>query len=265
MCGRCNLQFFERRYSPSEIEFLYHDYRGDEYLRRRKRWEPWYSNKRNESLGHDDEVTLKRKLAVEGFLSRFLDSSTRLRIVDYGGDEGQFIPTLPNIDFSGVFEVSGRPVRSGVKTLTSLEQVCSVSPNLIMLCHVLEHFTDPRAELQRIVGLIDVGSHLYVEVPLDGHQVKAATPTWLVALFRSCRVLFIVSDFISQICRYPLGWNSRFRLIKQSEHLQFFSLSTLEVLAVKLGLSVIGSFRYTPDSSMGSPETLGVLLKKQCL
>jgi len=261
-CPCCKLQFFTRRYNSSELQFLYSDYRGDNYLARRRRWEPWYSSKRNHLIGHDHRVETTRKQAVEGFLSRFLNSGAALRIVDYGGDEGQFIPQLPSVQFAGVFEVSGRPVRPGTSVLHSLEQVQKTSPNLIMLCHVLEHLTDPRTEFEAVVAVLSPGGHIYIEVPIDGHRVKSPTPPRLIRFFRSSKIVFIVSDFVSQISRFKFGWQSRFRLIKQSEHCQFFTLPTLEVVARELNLNFVGSFTYLPDQSVGTPETLGVLLQK---
>ena len=262
-CSNCDIQFFARRYSSSELQFLYSDYRGAQYLKRRRRWEPWYSSKRNHLIGHDHEVETTRKCAVESFLSKFLNRDSVLRIVDYGGDEGQFIPELPNVEFVGVFEVSGRPVRSGVSILHSLEQLQSASPNLIMLCHVLEHLTAPRIEFEKILALLGNGGHIYIEVPLDGHRVRSPTPPRLIRCLRSSRIVFVLSDFVSQICRFKLGWRSRCRLIKQSEHLQFFTLPTLQIVAQELELSVVGSFTYFSDKSLGTPETLGVLLQKK--
>jgi len=261
-CTACELQIFGRRYSTSELEFLYDGYRGESYLERRKHWEPWYSDKRNHMIGHDQGIEKTRKEAVGSFLLKFLKNGSGLRVVDYGGDEGQFIPLLPNIEFAGVFDVSGRPIRGGVTTLRSVEQVRETSPNLIMLCHVLEHLTDPRAELESILELLSPKGFIYIEVPLDGHRVKSATPPRLIRCIRSSRVVFILVDFVSQVCRFKFGWNSRFRLIKQSEHLQFFSLPALEMIAPELKLTVLGSFTYTPDNSIGTPETLGVLLQK---
>jgi hypothetical protein len=261
-CAACGIQFFSRRYSASELQFLYTDYRGERYLERRKRWEPWYSSKRNYSIGHDEGIQKIRTEAISSFVSRFLREVPGLRIVDYGGDEGQFIPLLPHIEFAGVFDVSGRPVRNGITTLHSLEQVRKASPNLLMLCHVLEHLTNPRDEFESFLELLSSNGFVYLEVPLDNHSVRSATPRRLMRFIRTSRVTFIVADSISQVARFKFGWNSRFRLIKQSEHLQFFSLSSIEKVAPSLDVRILGSFTYTPHHSIGTPETLGVLLQK---
>lgn len=262
-CSYCQLQFFARRYSSSELQLLYGDYRGEKYLKKRRRWEPWYTSKRNHLIGHEQRIETTRKRSVEGFLSGLINGGAMLRIVDYGGDEGQFIPELPNVQFAAVFEVSGRPVRPDVTMLHSFEQVRSSTPNLIMLCHVLEHFTEPRNEFATILTALSPGGYIYIEVPTDGHRVRSPTPPRLISFFRSSRIVFILSDFVSQICRFKFGWQSRFRLIKQSEHLQFFTLSTLQVAAQEFKLNVVGSFTYLPDDSIGTPEALGVLLQKQ--
>jgi hypothetical protein len=262
VCNFCGIQFFGRRYSSSELQFLYTDYRGETYLERRRRWEPWYSRKRNYSIGHDEGVQRRRTEAIGSFISRFLSEISGLRIVDYGGDEGQFIPVLPNVEFAGVFDVSGRPVREGITTLCSLEQVRQASPNMIMLCHVLEHLTNPRAEFESVLELLSSNSFVYLEVPLDSHLVKSATPPRLMRFMRSSRKIFILADFISQVCRFRFGWSSRFRLLKQSEHLQFFSLLSIEKVARSLDVRILGSFTYTPHNSIGTPKTLGVLLQK---
>lgn len=260
-CCDCGLQFFSRRYTPEELSAFYTDYRGPSYVARRRSWEPWYSSRRNDRIGHDENVEHVRNTTVKTFISQHLGQSP-LRIVDYGGDEGQFIPDLDNIEYSGVFDVSGRPLREGIAILRSNEEIKAASPNLIMLCHVLEHLTEPREELSRILEVLSDHGSLYVEVPLDAHRVRSATPTILVRLFRSGRLPFVVADFISQISRFKFGWRSRFRLIKQSEHLQFFSANSLSVLAKILGLTTIAFHRYQPDSAIGTPETLGVLFEK---
>lgn len=261
-CADCELQYFAKRYGPSELEFLYKDYRGSTYLQRRQRWEPWYSTKRNCDIGSDLETERLRKCTVGNFILPFLGEGRKLRIVDYGGDEGQFIPSFLHTEFTGVFDISGKNLRDGVVCLRTAGEVREVSPNLILLCHVLEHLVNPRVEFENVIELLESDGLLYVEVPLDFYRIKSGTPQRLLNAYRSSRFMFILADFVSQICRFRFKSWSRFRLTKQSEHLQFFTLKCLMTSTTSLGLQTLDSFTYRSNAAVGTPTSLGVLFRK---
>jgi hypothetical protein len=95
-CSSCDIKYFTAPFSSEEFERMYNSYRGTEYQQRRHRYEPWYSKKINDAIGHSTEVLEVRRLHLEDLLLSAINpdgsKATLKRVLDVGGDEGQFIP-----------------------------------------------------------------------------------------------------------------------------------------------------------------------------
>lgn len=68
-CRNCKISYFTAAFSDWEFERMYNGYRGAEYQRRRHRYEPWYSKKINEAIGHSTEVLEVRRRHLEKLLN----------------------------------------------------------------------------------------------------------------------------------------------------------------------------------------------------
>ncbi len=117
-CRNCSLRFFDSRLTPEEVERLYTGYRGEEYFRSRHRCEFWYTRKFNTGVGHDGTAIALRKQVAEAFLKRHVDLGTIAAALDYGGDEGQFIPDAVGKE-KYVFELSDAAPVKGVTKIGS--------------------------------------------------------------------------------------------------------------------------------------------------
>lgn len=65
-----------------------------------------------------------------------------------------------------VIDVSDKAMPEGVELHEDFKSI-GASPDLVMICHVLEHLNDPVALLSEVNQVIDPQGMLYVEVPLD--------------------------------------------------------------------------------------------------
>lgn len=268
-CLDCGLRFFSRPFSSVELENLYGTYRSESYYKKRHRWEPWYTKSVNNAIGHNEEAIASRKKHLESMLRDYYREFTidpAKRVVDFGGDEGQFMPDLDTIQERRVFEVSDVQARDGIAQITSWAEMRDFSPDLLMICHVLEHTTDAYDIVKQASQVLPNGAVLYIEVPLDHPQLPSRIygSTWYkrYTIWASRRRwAWAPLDFLSLVTsRYlkkvvPLG------VIKQSEHIQFFSQECLERVLLEVGFDNLETKKYNAAASVPrlQVEALGVL------
>ena len=227
-CLFCEFGFFDLRYTPTEMTSIYSDYRGVKYAQVRNRWEPWYShdfNSAHDSVSWSD----MRKKSLETFLGKYL-SSTPKSIVDVGGDRGQYIPDLGSNKLY-VLEASNKALLPGIERVGTLNEVSEIG--LIIYSHVLEHVSEPLIELKE---LLEKSKFVYVEVPFGIPEINKA---------RRSRIRFTIK-FVASF--YPRIWgkmtnpstgrSSGNGILTQGEHLNFFSVKSLETMGKILNRSV---------------------------
>jgi len=162
-CLRCGVLFFSEPFSSSELQTMYQNYRNDEYLRRRRRFEPWYTKKINDSIGHSTSTLDHRRAHLEDVLAEVVQrgmAQSPRRVLDVGGDEGQFIPNLSTIEMKAVLEVSEVRRDADVVSVKDWQDASKCSPDLIMMCHVLEHTSEARELVQSAVECLAVSGLL---------------------------------------------------------------------------------------------------------
>jgi 2-polyprenyl-3-methyl-5-hydroxy-6-metoxy-1,4-benzoquinol methylase len=253
LCDSCGFGFFDYRYSGDEMDLIYKNYRGKNYTKIRSAWEPWYTDIYND--GHYlDKFVVRRREVIEQFLKRN-NLSTAKTIVDVGGDSGQFIPVL-NSEKRFVFDPSDKAMVEGVTRIDSLNSVDVI--DLIIYAHVLEHVADPISELSK---LLERASCIYIEVPVGVPVINRLRRNKI-------RFIFRLAESLSKYRWAKSSHPSATRIVKpkstltQSEHLNFFSMKSLEVIASRLNVQFIAEedFIHTPDLSEG--QVLQCLLRK---
>jgi SAM-dependent methyltransferase len=230
-CRTCGFRFFDLRLSDAEIGRLYADYRGEEYYLQRHRHEFWYSRKTNAHLGETCAIVEARCNTLRRFLENHLDTSTIDTVLDYGGDRGQVIPVGRR---RFVFDLSRVASVDGVTSITSEEELGGMTFDLVMLCHVLEHASDPQALVARLRPLGKEGACFYFEVPLERPHLFGIVrgrlgEAWLDALRRVPPLLRAV-DFYSTVARIRAGVLPPLGFVKMHEHLNFFTEGSLRAL-----------------------------------
>jgi hypothetical protein len=162
-------------------------------------------------------------------------------LVDYGGDKGQYIPNLGQKK-SYVLEVSENDALPGIDRISNLTEI--QKPDLVILSHVLEHVSNPKAMLEELLKQSTV---LYIEVPFGcpkPDKTKESTTKFIITLISSFN-----RRLWSSKTQASTGKKSSNRILVQSEHINFFTNETFDVLASYLSASIvcISSSVPTPD------------------
>lgn len=229
LCSSCGTGYFSKRYKSVEMEYIYKNYRGLDYLEKRTKWEPWYSQTYNENHNSKNWI-LSRVQSLEQFLRKHIHGEIQT-ILDVGGDNGQYIPDIAEVRI--VLDLSEKELMPGVQRIGSLDDISTV--DLIVYAHVLEHVAKPLKEVEK---LLEKTRYIYIEVPFGVPVINN---------FRKNQFRFathLISSFNKKV------WKSRTmpatgrevsskRMLSQSEHLTFFTESSIERLALNLGAELI--------------------------
>ena len=259
-CEACGLVYFSAPFSDGELTRMYSGYRNSEYQRRRARYEPWYTKKINNAIGHSENVLILRQEHLEKILSDALDNhsdkfSSPKRVLDVGGDEGQFIPRIDSITEKAVLEVSGVRPTDDTQTLTSWDEVDNFSPDMIMMCHVLEHIEAARENVENAARALKPGGLLYLEIPLDrpvriGRVFSTSAYRKYTQLLCKIPPLFVGADLFSLVTRKVLGRSIPGAIIKQNEHINFFDGKTIISVVETIGFELLQESIYKPTSGV---------------
>lgn len=100
---------------------IYQDYRGQNYTKIRKYWEPWYSSTYDD-VDNESPYSHERRRILKQFLNNQNISSAQI-IVDVGGNMGEFIPELEDLKERLVLEISQKELPRNIRRIESLEEV----------------------------------------------------------------------------------------------------------------------------------------------
>jgi hypothetical protein len=252
----CGFRCFVDRYDEAETAALYAGYRDATYFRQRHRHEPWYTQAVNDSLGGPEEVA-RRNARLSDFLFSCGILPGARRVLDWGGDRGQFIPN----DFVEryVYDISGATPVAEVVAVSNA-RLSNEQYDVVLLAHVLEHAADPIALLREVLRV--KATHLYVEVPFEPIRLRPSFngPTYArwVSKIAESRLYPIVA-FLSTASRVTLGVLPPFGVLQQHEHLSFFAEATLIRMLQRVGCSVIATVNYRRNGRSGPIESIGVV------
>ena len=244
-CRACTLRFFDSRLTDEEMRRLYSSYRGAEYFQVRHMHEPWYSKRINDGIGGDPQEIEARKAGLANFLNEQSVATGEINaVLDYGGDRGQFIP-----DHVGrskyVYELSDAAPAPGVVRIGSQQELNESRFDLVILCGVLEHCSEPAEVLKGVRRIVrDAKSACIIGVPFERYGLGfvgrgVVYRRYLNTLLSIKRVLTLL-DFWSTAGRTYGGFVPPFGLVKCHEHLNFFNEKSMTALVQAAGFEVTG-------------------------
>lgn len=241
-CTTCDFDFFEKRFNTAEERAIYSEYRTGKYLKVRQNWEPWYTNSVNEAYVPENPSVDARVNFMEQVISHSVVGSSLDLVVDVGGDQGQFFPKR-EIKRKIVIDLSDKELRPGVSRISDIGELQSKA-DLIIAAHLLEHLSDPRNFLIEMKGHLKPGGHIYLEVPLDRPSIRKWHSSSTYANYLrtiNSKPVFVFLDFFTGILRNFGFTVPRIGIVKESEHINYFSSTSLEKIALKSGYSIIHS------------------------
>lgn len=149
-CASCDFHFSTTRFDSDELFRLYDGYRNDQYNQQRLECEPNY-----QPVMYSDEYVSRRKEFINSLINKHAKELTS--ILDYGGDDGTYVPEVP---LRCVYDVSGRDPLPGV---LKYHLNNDYKFDLVMNCQVLEHVSNMDEILTKLKHLTK--QYLYIEVP----------------------------------------------------------------------------------------------------
>ncbi len=198
-CLHCGTYYSEYRPDATEMERLYNKYRDEAYDAQRRKYEPNYSSEKF----YERAVMERRQRGVEQFIMPYVHGKVQAkRLLDFGGDKGQFIPESFLDMERYVYDISSNETISGVTLLRTMEEAKKMEWGVILCMMLLEHVSDPMETMRQLVELMRRSTLLYVEIPCQTYMKQ-------------------YSD------------------VEINEHINFFTESSMTVAAEKLGLKVM--------------------------
>lgn len=149
-CSNCEFHYSLHRFDDDELQKLYTGYRDATYVQQRQECETEYKQEL-----YSAEYIQQRKQFIDKLINKHAGEVNS--ILDYGGDDGTYIPDVPD---KFVYDVSG------VKPLAGVQQYDPdnhIKFDLVMNCQVLEHVSNMDQLIDRLKSLTK--QYLYIEVP----------------------------------------------------------------------------------------------------
>ncbi len=234
-CRSCKFVFASPRFDPQEEKALYNGYRKIEYQKVRQSCEPWYTDKFNTSL-FSAEVLKKRRAALLPVLRQCISLDVKT-ILDFGGDRGDLFDGFIPGSSTYVYDISGVEPVHDAKPLRSLAECSAHQFDLIVCSNVLEHVASPKDLMRDIKGIASAGTLLFVEVPSE-------TPFGMLTLTKRLlqEVILLGSRPGVAFPMLPFGFARQVH-----EHVNFFSLASLNTLMRLSGFEVLASGSYQSE------------------
>ncbi len=166
-CKKCDFVYSSYRPSQDEISRFYSGYRDAEYQKQRQNYEPAYSKEFNQSLGFSASNKSLREKTIAEVVYNHIAAKDVKRVLDFGGDAGQYIPDALSSAKKYVYDISGIQTVEGVKLITNKSELEKTGYDLVLCCHVLEHLSNPMESVQELMQMTAPEGYLYIEVPLE--------------------------------------------------------------------------------------------------
>jgi len=157
-CIACGTVFVDLRLGETQMARLYKDYRGDDYVSTRIKFEPHYQQKNisfNEPYKHIPKVEAKIKDWI----------GVPQSVLDWGGGDGLNTPFRHVVENLFCYDISGVELCEGVRKYCS-ETAPDVF-DLVVCCQVLEHVSSPMEVLTEVKKFMSHSSFLYLDFPFE--------------------------------------------------------------------------------------------------
>jgi SAM-dependent methyltransferase len=253
-CKVCGLIFFEDRYEDAETARLYAEYRTDGYYHQRHYFEPWYTRRFNDDLGGRGEIAFRRDI-MQHVLAKHASSFEINTVLDFGGDRGQIMTGGPGSQHY-VYDISGVEPDAGVINIPNAEALGNRLFDLILICEVLEHASNPLRVIEEAAAHLKPGGLLYVSTPNAEFPLKdVPVGNWYASYLRTVlysRWTTISIDLLSTAVRTKFGRIPTLGFVKMHEHINFFDRKSMRMMAERIGLKVLSCETYRKNRALYS-------------
>lgn len=230
-CKDCGFAFYTLRPDKEQTNQFYKGYRNSDYQKQRQKYDCWYTPQLNEIIGkHPIEVENKKK-RLSKILNQYIDLSKIKSVLDYGGDKGQNFPDEFKDKEKYLYDLSESESQEGINIVSDLNPLQKYS---FIICQgVLEHVCCPNAIIEKFKKISDKNTYVYIEVPFDSPFYKSP--------FYNLQFLFSKYYKIHNILKHYIKTRKYKFLYPMAEHLNYFTIQSLEDLLIKSGYKIVSS------------------------
>ena len=153
ICESCGFLFLDIRFSPDEMFRLYDNYRGDDYVALREKYEPGCRDRNEELLKPSSWLP-----EIEKFIERHI--TLPIIILDWGGNNGMNSPFKGNRQLF-IYDIGNIQPLVGERVIFPDGQY-----DLIVCASVLEHVPYPFQTMSEIYKAASSDTIIYIDVPI---------------------------------------------------------------------------------------------------
>lgn len=165
VCKSCEFIGPEFNYTHEILNNLYTDYRSESYNRERTLFEVNYK-KGQKYIGKSAVEVTNRLTYIDTLISKYVDVSKIINVIDWGGGEGRFVPSQLKSKKVWILDVSNEPLVD-----TKFKRVKTPPDHIefdyVQICHLLEHINSPFEFMTEVLKHIRTNGYVYIELPQD--------------------------------------------------------------------------------------------------
>lgn len=249
-CKDCGFSYFTYRFNDNEVKKLYVGYRNSNYQKQRQHHESWYTKNINDLIGKNKKEIISRNENFTKILKENLDIAKINSILDFGGDEGQFIPKIFKNINKYVYDISNVKTLDNITPLKTQTELKNHNYDLVMCAHVLEHVVNPIETINDIKSIMKKGTYLYIELPYDSPFCKNPLSNIQFLFNPHYSFINIVKQFIK------LKTNKGYLM---NEHINYYTLESVKKLMQNAGFKVIYNEFNNIKSEIGNSKVISTL------
>ena len=228
-CSSCQHLFLDVRFTDDQMSNLYDKYREEEHTTLREHYEIGYTS-RNDRLISGNNYVHK----IEEFISPYLDWTTPLSILDWGGDTGKNTPFNKGCSLLHIFDISKKEAIEKA-VIVDEEEIMKNSYDIVVSCNVLEHIPYPLDLVNTLKKHMTPKTLLYIELPYE-NLIHAAEER----------------GDLPEVYKKKRHWH---------EHINFFNFNSIKALVENSGLTLL-DIKKTPITEEASSHIFQVLCLK---
>jgi SAM-dependent methyltransferase len=121
------------------------------------------------NVSHDSNDELKRSKNLYRFLKKYINLHKVNKILDYGGGDGRLMYIFRKRGKQCyLIDYNKSPVQGISKLGDTIDQLAFDEKfDLIICSHVIEHVAEPSQVLQKLLGHLNKGGYIYIQVPME--------------------------------------------------------------------------------------------------
>lgn len=252
-CKDCGFAYYSFRPDSVQMQKLYSSYRNGAYQQQRQACECWYTPEINDLIGQNETERENRENNLTEIIKKFVPFDNINKVLDFGGDKGQHIPSVFSDKNLYVYEISGAEPIDGINKLEDVSEVKQHKYDFLMCCNLLEHVSSPQEIVEILKSVVSENGYLYIELPYDSPFYLNVGDFFQFLFNKYFSILTLMKYFVAvknEKCFKPMH-----------EHINYFTKESVKHLLEENGFEVLYNEVKPLDSGWCKLKVISVLAR----